>query len=286
MVVREKVEPLLSTKIRIEELELEGFTPRLSVDHRYVDELAESLKTEGQLKPIIVRPHPEKPNCYQVLDGVHRVRAARKLGWTLIRAEVRKLSDEEALILAMRVNQLHGKRLDPLEEALRIQKLIEQYRYTQAEIAQKFMRSQQWVSDRLKLVKDAAPELQTAVTTRVVKPTIAREIAKLPKDIQPKVVEKVAKEKLSRRKVKVVVEAIKENPESADNVLAKPIEAFAGITQTEEQLKKVLEMSPEKPVMERVECPCGCGYKLLIDWINMTYSWLQPEGGICRGSEK
>lgn len=263
---------VLSTKLRIEELELGAFTPRLSVDYKYVAELAESLAAEGQLKPIIVRPHPEKPNCYQVIDGVHRLMAAKKLGWTLIRAEVRMMNDEEAMILAMRVNQLHGKRLDAIEEGLHLKKLMDKYGYTETQVAEKFRRSQAWVSQRLSLVEKASPELQRAVITRVIKPTVAREIAKLPEDVQPKVVEKVAKEGLSRRKVKVVVEAIKENPESAENVLAKPVEAFSAIVDSKEQLEKVLQMSPSAPIIEFFDCPCG-EWRIAINWVTQQVKW-------------
>jgi len=260
--------------VRISDLELGVFSPRLSVDDGYVEELAEDLKVNGQLKPIIVRPHPEKANVYQVIDGEYRVRAALKLGWSMVRAEVRAVNDEEALILAMRVNQLHGKRLDPLEEAKRLFDL-KRLGYTEAKLAEVFLKSQQWVSDRLKLVKDASPELQRAVTARVVKPTAAREIAKLPLEVQAKVVEKVAKEGLSQRKVKAIVEAIRDKPEAADEVLAKPVEAFMAIAKPE-AVKEALQMPMEAPVIEFFKCPCGCGYRLRVDWLDRKAEWLQP----------
>lgn len=57
----------------LEQLETDVFSPRKAFSEGYVEELAESIEREGQLKPIIVRPHPSKPNCYQVVDGEHRI---------------------------------------------------------------------------------------------------------------------------------------------------------------------------------------------------------------------
>jgi ParB family chromosome partitioning protein len=73
-------EELLTANIRLATLETGVFSPRKTFSQRYIDQLAEDIEKEGQLKPIIVRPHPEKPNVYQIVDGEHRVRAFRKLG--------------------------------------------------------------------------------------------------------------------------------------------------------------------------------------------------------------
>jgi len=301
----------LATNLRIEELELGVFSPRLSVDWKYVDELAEDMKANGQLKPIICRPHPEKPNRYQVIDGEYRVRAAKKLGWYLIRAEVRMLNDEEAMILAMRVNQLHGKRLDPLEEARRLYEL-KKLGYTEERLGKIFLRSQQWVSQRLSLVERATPELQRALTTMVVKPRHARSMVQLPDKEQKEVLEEVIEHNLPSTTTEALVEAVKvaeteeekemvletvpklkpkhakklvevfkkAPPEKRKKILEKPaeaIEAFAEVVKTEEELERALEMAPEKPVMETFECPCGCGWKLVVDWIEQKARWVKPD---------
>jgi len=161
---------ILTTNLSLKQLELGVFTPRLQVDPRYIDELAEDMQLNGQQKPIICRPHPENPEVCQAVDGEYRVRAARKLGWTQIRAELRMLTDEEASLLAITINEIHGKRLDPVEEAMQLQKMMEKYGYTETKIAEKMRKSQDWVSQRLQLVKKAIPEVKEALTTRVVKP--------------------------------------------------------------------------------------------------------------------
>jgi ParB family chromosome partitioning protein len=165
---------LLTTNLSLNQLELGVFTPRLQADSRYIDELAEDMQLNGQQKPIICRPHPEKPEIYQVVDGEYRVRAARKLGWAQIRAELRMLTDEEASLLAITINEIHGKRLDPVEEAMHIQKMMEKYGHTETEVAKRMRKSQSWVSQRLSLIKKTAPEVQKYLITRVIKPRQVR----------------------------------------------------------------------------------------------------------------
>ena len=185
--------------LRVEELELGAFTPRLQFDPKYVEELAEDIRRNGQQKPIICRVHPEKSNVSQVIDGEHRVRAVTKLGHSLIRAEVRVLSDEEALYLAMRVNQLHGKRLEPLEEALHIKRMMEEQNLSQEKIATMFRKHQTWVSLRLALDEALSEEAKKNVMNRFITSTHAYHISKVPKEKQGKIVEFVSKEKPSVR---------------------------------------------------------------------------------------
>lgn len=300
---------ILTANIRLDDLELGVFSPRISYDQRYVDELAEDMQVNGQHKPIICTPHPSKPNRYIVVDGEYRVRAARKLGWSMIRAELRMLTEEEALILALTINEMHGKRLDPIEEAMHIQKMIEKYGYTETEIAKKMRKSQQWVSERLVLVRKAAPEVQEHLTARAVKPSHVREIVeKLPPEKQKEAIKEVVEHRLSVRvtealakglkvaeseeekrkilevipklkpeKAKALVETLeKVEPEKRMEILSKPVEFYAEIVKKPEQLEKVLEMAPTAAVIQFFDCPCGCGYRLQVDWIEQKARWFKP----------
>ncbi len=203
-----------TVNLGLEQLETDVFSPRKVFSEGYIEELAESIEREGQLKPIIARPHPSKSDCFQVVDGKHRIRALRKLGRSVVRAELRRLSDEEAYLLAIRVNEMHGKRLEELEEGLHLKKMMEQFGYTQTDVAERFRKTQAWVSYRLALVERLGPETREALITRVIETAHAREIAELPRKDQPAVVSKVARDKLSFKKTEALVHAIKDNPES------------------------------------------------------------------------
>jgi ParB family chromosome partitioning protein len=266
---------VLTVNLRLEQLETDVFSPRKTFSENYVEELAESIEREGQLKPIIVRVHPKKPNVYQVIDGEHRVRALRKLGRGVVRAEVRRLSDEEAFLLAMRVNEMHGKRLEELEEGLHIKKMMEQFDYTQTDVAERFKKTQAWVSYRLALVERLAPETREALITRVIETAHAREIAELPKEDQSAVVSKVAGDKLSFKKTEALVHAIKDNPESKEEILAKPVEIVAPLP--EDLQKFVEEHGAEQPKFSEWACMV-CGAEYVVNWVWCEIR-LKPQSG-------
>lgn len=253
-----------TVNLELEQLETDVFSPRKTFSENYVEELAESIEQEGQLKPIIVRVHPTKPNVYQVIDGEHRIRALRKLGHSEVRAEVRRLSDEEAFLLAMRVNEMHGKRLEELEEGLHIKKLMEQFGYTQTDVGERFKKTQAWVSYRLALVERLASETREALITRVIETAHAREIAELPKEDQPAVVLKVARDKLSFKKTETLVHAIKEKPENKEEILAKPVEIVAPLP--EDLQKFVEEHGAEQPKFSEWACEV-CGAEYVVNWV-------------------
>jgi ParB family chromosome partitioning protein len=263
-------EELLTTNIRLAMLETGVFSPRKTFSQRYIDELAEDIEKEGQLKPIIVRPHPEKPDVYQVVDGEHRVRAFRKLGRSLIRAEVRPLSDQEVFFLAMRVNQMHGKRLEDLEEGLHIRKMMDKFGYTQTQVAEKFKRTQAWVSYRLRLAERLSPETKEAFITRVIKTSHARELAELPKEDQSAVVARIINERLSFKDTETLVHAIKDNPGKKEEILAKPINELTPLPRDIQEFEE--EHGPEQPKFEVGQCP-QCGAEYVINWPLCRINW-------------
>jgi ParB family chromosome partitioning protein len=266
---------VLTVNLKLEQLETDVFSPRKAFSEGYIEELAESIQREGQLKPIIVRAHPTKPNVYQVIDGEHRIRALRKLGREVVRAEVRRLSDEEAYLLAIRVNEMHGKRLEELEEGLHIKKMMDEFGYTQIEVAEKLKKSQPWVSSRLRLVERLALETREAFITRVIDATHAREIAELPKEDQTAVVAKVVGEKLSSRKTTALVHAIKEHPDAKEEILSKPVEVVAPLP--EDLQKFVEEHGAEQPKFSEWTCEV-CGTEYIVNWVWCEIK-LKPKSG-------
>jgi len=264
-----------ASNIALTDLETGVFSPREHFSPSYIERLAASFKKEGQFQPIVVRPHPTKPGKYQLIDGEHRVRALRKTGELLVRAEIVALSDEEAYILAMRLNQMHGKPLDEIEEALRFKQMMEKYGYTQQKVAEVFEVSQPLVSIRLKLLEDSSQELRQAFIRRLIKPEAAREIAELPKEEQPPVVGRVAGKKISQRATRALVHAFKaaKTPEEKKLILSKPVEVYAQLYKQREALDRALLPIADKPVFQRFDCPCGCGYSLWIDWNQMRAEW-------------
>jgi len=291
---------IMVSNIPIDKLEFGAFSPRMQFDPNYVTKLAEDIEAEGQLKPIMVRPHPAKPDTFQIIDGEHRVRALKKLGKTLVRAEVHALSDEEAFYRAMRINQLHGKSLEELEEACHINKMMGLFSLTETQIGERFSRSQEWVSKRISLATSLSQKVEDNVITRVITSRHAIEIAELPKEDQEKVVAIVAKEKLSTRATEGLVHAVKEagTPEQKEKILAKSMKLYSNTfkdpkqmktalltikpdddflakteeIKTEEQAKEFFAESKPEEAAETFQCP-GCGKQLRVDWAKGEVQW-------------
>jgi len=265
---------VLATNLRIEDLELGVFSPRRVFDPKYIQELAESIRREGQHKPILVRLHPKEPERYQVIDGEHRVRALQRLGQHLVRAEVRVLSDEEADVLAIRINQMHGRRLTEPEEAEHIAKLHDKDGLDFREIAERLGKSIGWVHGRYSLSKRLSPKTRELFTRVNITPRQAIELSELPREDQDTVAEKAYG--LTFSQTQSLVHAIKEaeNQEEKQRILSKPLETYAQLVETPEQLKRLAETAPEEAVLEIYTCVCGRTHT--IDWIYRTVH-PQPE---------
>jgi len=259
--------------VNIDSLILGVYTPRKEISPKYIQELAESIDSEGQYKPIIIQLIRGKEK-YPVIDGECRVRAMRLLNRKQIKAEAWDVTDGEAAYYAMRLNIMHGRRLEPIEEALHLKKMMDEYGFSQEDLAREFKRSQAWVSQRLSLLENLDEEVKKSVITRVITLTTARELGRLPKKDQKSILEKV--KGLSTRKVKAVVDTLKEHPEKKELLMKQPVEALAHIVETPQQLKQVLQQAPEQAVMEVVPCP-HCGREMWINWIEHKVWKKQPE---------
>jgi ParB-like chromosome segregation protein Spo0J len=116
------------------------------------------------------------------------------------------LSDEEATFLAMKINEMHGKRLNPMEEGLRMLKFNSPpFNWSEEKIGRMFGRSQQWVSYRIRMARQADQSVLNSITTRVVTLSHAREIVELPREEQREVVDAVSEHKLSSRTTEALV---------------------------------------------------------------------------------
>ncbi|MEO5905043.1 MAG: ParB/RepB/Spo0J family partition protein [Gemmatimonadaceae bacterium] len=110
------------------------FQPRKNFNPQDLKELQESLKANGLLQPITVRPSPKKTGTFELIAGERRLRAATAIGWEKISAVVKDLSDQEILTLAL-VENLQRSDLNPIEEAEGYSQLIEQFGHTQQSVA-------------------------------------------------------------------------------------------------------------------------------------------------------
>ena len=125
--------------------------PRKNLNKTELEELALSIKAQGILQPILVRRLDEKTDCYQILAGERRWRAAQLAQLHQVPIIVKEISDEDALELAL-VENLQRQDLTAIEEANGYQRLIDEFSQTQEQIAQTVGKSRSHVANTLRLL--------------------------------------------------------------------------------------------------------------------------------------
>jgi len=125
--------------------------PRRSFSDQELDELASSIRENGLLQPLVVRPAPGTTDRFQLVAGERRFRAVVKLGWEDVPVLVRDASDETLLVLAL-VENLQREALNPLEEAEGYRSLVDRFGMSQADIARAMGKDRSTVANLLRLL--------------------------------------------------------------------------------------------------------------------------------------
>jgi ParB family chromosome partitioning protein len=130
------------------------YQPRTRMNPESLAELAESIKAQGVVQPILVRPVAD--GLYEIIAGERRFRAAQMAGLTEVPVAVRDVPDESALAMAL-IENIQREDLNPLEEAQGLQRLIREFSFTHEQAAQAIGRSRSATSNLLRLLNLAAP---------------------------------------------------------------------------------------------------------------------------------
>jgi ParB family chromosome partitioning protein len=134
------------------------YQPRTRMDEGSLYELAQSIRSQGVMQPILVRPVAE-PGHYEIIAGERRFRASQLAGLTEVPVLVRDVPDESALAMAL-IENIQREDLNPLEEAQGVQRLIREFGFTHEQAAQAIGRSRSATSNLLRLLNLAAPVQQ------------------------------------------------------------------------------------------------------------------------------
>lgn len=134
----------------INEIEPNRGQPRKTFDENALEELSASIKQNGVLQPILVRPMAD--GTYQLIAGERRWRASRMAGLREVPVVIRDMTDEEAGVFAL-IENLQREDLTPIEEAQGLKSLIETYGLTQEEVAARVGKSRTAVTNTLRLLK-------------------------------------------------------------------------------------------------------------------------------------
>ena len=136
-------------EVAISALEPNPFQPRLAMDPARLEELTASVRETGIVQPILVRRRGER---YQIIAGERRWRAAQAAGLSTVPVTVRDVPDGRLLELAL-VENVQREELTPLEEAQAFQRLQEEFRLTQEEIARRVGRERSTIANALRLLR-------------------------------------------------------------------------------------------------------------------------------------
>ena len=135
------------------------YQPRVDMREESLAELAESIKVQGVVQPIVVRPLPNVSGGetqYEIVAGERRWRAAQLAGLATIPAVVRDIPDESAVAVAL-IENIQRENLNPLEEARSLHRLIEEFGLTHADAADAVGRSRTTVTNLLRLLELPRP---------------------------------------------------------------------------------------------------------------------------------
>jgi ParB family transcriptional regulator, chromosome partitioning protein len=223
------------TEIKTSLIKDNSLQPRTHYDEAKLAELVASIKEKGILQPILVRKLGAE---YEVIAGERRLRAARALNLESIPAVVKVATDREALVLAL-VENIQREELNAIEEAQSFRKLIDEFNFSQEDVAKSIGKDRSTVNNLLRLLK-LPEEIQKAVFAGQLSTGHARALLAVEdKKLQNKIFNDVITNGLSVREVERLVKAVGEDSVLVDKT-TKPEPKNQDVASLEEDLQRSL----------------------------------------------
>lgn len=217
--------------ISITDIQKNPYQPRKEFDGEKLDELAQSIKENGLIQPIIVRQSPVIG--YEILAGERRYRASLLAGLRSIPAVIKQLSDQEMMIQSI-IENLQRENLNPIEEARAYESLVEKG-FTHAEIADKMGKSRPYISNSIRLLY-LPEQILSEVENGKLSQAHARSLVGLNKEQQDYFFQRIIEEDISVRKLEALLTEKKQKKLQKNDHF---------IQNEEEQLKKLLGLDVE-----------------------------------------
>ena len=218
-------------ELLIKNIAANPYQPRCNFDEEKLQELAASIKEFGVVQPVVVR---KKGRSYELVAGERRLRAAGLAGLTKVPAIVKDYDDAKMMEIALIENiQRHG--LNPIEEAQGLRRLMQEFKLTQEQTAEKVGRSRSAVTNILRLL-NLPEQVQKQIINGVLTMGQAKQLLGLPKPEQmcevaeaiiangwsSRMTEEVVRKLKEGKKLKIVRELVEEEAKNKDNKEKKP----------------------------------------------------------------
>lgn len=180
-------------RIEITKIKLNPNQPRKSFDEDSIRELAESIKTNGLIQPIVVR---KAARGYELVAGERRLRACYYLGLKTIGAVVQEYDDQTSARIAI-IENIQRENLSAIEEAIAYEKLIKDLDYTQQELADSLGKSQSTIANKIRLL-NLTNEVKQSILQKTITERHGRALLKIDDQIiQNRTLEKIIKDKMN-----------------------------------------------------------------------------------------
>lgn len=218
-------------ELLIKNIAANPYQPRCNFDEEKLQELAASIKEFGVVQPVVVR---KKGRSYELVAGERRLRAAGLAGLTKVPAIVKDYDDAKMMEIAL-IENIQRHDLNPIEEAQGLRRLMQEFKLTQEQTAEKVGRSRSAVTNILRLL-NLPEQVQKQIINGVLTMGQAKQLLGLPKPEQmcevaeaiiangwsSRMTEEVVRKLKEGKKLKIVRELIKEEAKNKDNKEKKP----------------------------------------------------------------
>ncbi|MBN8502776.1 MAG: ParB/RepB/Spo0J family partition protein [Sphingomonadales bacterium] len=178
------------------------YQPRTQMDKASLEELAASIRAQGLMQPILVRPI--SIDRYEIIAGERRWRAAQLAGLSEVPTLIREIADDAALAMAL-IENIQRENLNPLEEALGLQRLVDEFAMTHQQAADAVGRSRPAASNLLRLLQLAKP-VQDMLMAGEIDMGHARALLPLSNALQVQVAQRIVQKGLSVREAERLVQ--------------------------------------------------------------------------------
>jgi len=189
------------------------FQPRRDMNPAQLEELAASIRTQGIMQPIVVRPIDA--NNYEIIAGERRWRAAKLADLTQVPVIVRHVDDSDAIVLAL-IENIQREDLNPVEEAIALQRLVEEFHLTQQEVADTVGKSRSSVANLLRLLT-LTTEVRRLLEHGDLEMGHARALLPLEHDLQIQAASQVVTKSLSVRETERLAKSLQSTERSDEN---------------------------------------------------------------------
>jgi len=194
------------------------YQPRTDMHEEALLELAESIKVQGVMQPIVVRPIPG--NRFEIIAGERRWRATQLAGLDTIPAVIRLVGDESAIAMAL-IENIQRENLNPIEEAMALKRLQEEFSLTQQEVAEAVGKSRTTVTNLLRLMS-LNHDVRLLLERGDIEMGHAKALLGLQSEHQSEAAKTVAGKGLSVRQTESLVRRLLEQPQAKKPQDARP----------------------------------------------------------------